>query len=97
MENGKTIGSVNILRDKAWYFEGSLADPNKAQPVPEDMTDIVAEYKNQIAEAIAMSDDELMEKYFSGEEFSEHGADKRSTSGCAEWRNSTGVQRKCYA
>lgn len=71
MENGKTIGSVNILRDKAWYFEGSLADPNKAQPVPEDMTDIVAEYKNQIAEAIAMSDDELMEKYFSGEEFSE--------------------------
>ena len=42
MENGKTIGSVNILRDKAWYFEGPLADPNKAQPVPEDMTDIVA-------------------------------------------------------
>lgn len=27
-----------------------LADPNKAQPVPEDMTDNVAEYKNQIAE-----------------------------------------------
>ena len=71
MENGKTIGSINILRDKAWYFEGPLADPEKAQPVPDDMKDIVAEYKNQIAEAIAMSDDELMEKYFSGEEFSE--------------------------
>lgn len=48
-----------------------MADPEKAQPVPDDMKDIVAEYKNQIAEAIAMSDDELMEKYFSGEEFSE--------------------------
>ena len=71
MENGRTIGSVNILRDKAWYFEGPLADPEKAQAVPEDMEDMVAEYKNQIAEAIAMSDDELMEKYFSGEEFSE--------------------------
>lgn len=35
------------------------------------MKDEVAEYKNQIAEAIAMGDDELMEKYFSGEEFSE--------------------------
>ena len=58
MENGKTIGSINILRDKAWYFEGPLADPEKAQPVPDDMKDIVAEYKNQIAEAIAMSDDE---------------------------------------
>lgn len=71
MENGKTIGSVNILRDKAWYFEGPLADTQNAQPVPEDMKDVVASYKDQIAEAIAMSDDELMEKYFSGEEFSE--------------------------
>lgn len=71
MENGKCIGSVNILRDKAWYFEGPLADPQKAQPVPENMVDIVKEYKDQIAEAVAMGDDELMEKFFSGEEFSE--------------------------
>lgn len=71
VKDRKTIGSVNILRDKAWYFEGELADPEKAQPVPDDMKDLVAGYKDQIAEAIAMSDDELMEKYFSGEEFSE--------------------------
>ena len=71
MENGKCIGSVNILRDKAWYFEGPLADSQKAQPVPESMVDIVKEYKDQIAEAVAMGDDELMEKFFSGEEFSE--------------------------
>lgn len=71
MEQGKVIGSINILRDKAWYFEGELADPNKAQPVPEHMVDLVAKYKDQIAEAIAMGDDELMEKYFSGEPFTE--------------------------
>lgn len=71
MENGKCIGSVNILRDKAWYFEGPLANSQKAQPVPENMVDIVKEYKDQIAEAVAMGDDELMEKFFSGEEFSE--------------------------
>ena len=71
MENGRTIGSVNILRDKAWYFEGPLADPSKAQPVPEDMVDLVKEYKDQIAEAVAMGDDDLMEKFFSGDEFSE--------------------------
>lgn len=71
MENGKVIGSINILRDKAWYFEGPLADPEKAQPVPDDMKDIVKDYKDQIAEAVAMGDDELMEKFFSGEEFSE--------------------------
>lgn len=71
VENDKIIGSINILRNKAWYYEGPLADPNYAQPVPEDMEDVVNEYRNQIAEAIAMSDDDLMEKYFSGEEFSE--------------------------
>lgn len=71
MENGKTIGSVNILRDKAWYFEGPCAEVGSAQPVPEHMKEIVNGYKDQIAEAIAMSDEELMEKFFSGEGFSE--------------------------
>lgn len=71
VEKGEVIGSINILRDKAWYFKGPLADPNKAQPVPTDMEDIVNGLKDQIAEAVAMGDDELMEKFFSGEEFSE--------------------------
>lgn len=71
MEGEDVIGSVNILRDKAWYFKGPKADREKAYDVPEDMKDVVAEYKNEIAEAIAMGDDELMEKFFSGEEFSE--------------------------
>lgn len=69
--DGKIVGSVNILRNKAWYYEGPHANSNQAQPVPNDMEEVVNEYRNQIAEAIAMSDDELMEKYFSGEEFTE--------------------------
>lgn len=71
IENDEVIGSINILRDKAWYYKGPLANPDKAQPVPESMINIVKGYKDQIAEAIAMGDDELMEKFFSGEEFSE--------------------------
>lgn len=71
VEQGEVIGSVNILRDKAWYYKGPLADPNKAQEVPADMLDLVKSYKDQIAEAVAMSDEELMEKFFNGEEFSE--------------------------
>ena len=70
-ENGEVIGSINILRDKAWYFKGPLADPQKAQPIPDDYAQQVAAYRDQIAEAIAMGDDELMEKYFSGEAFTE--------------------------
>lgn len=71
IENGKIVGSVNILRDKAWYYEGEHANSDVAQPVPDDMVEMVNAYKNQIAEAVAMGDDELMEKFFSGEEFSE--------------------------
>lgn len=71
IENDEVIGSINILRDKAWYFKGEHADNNQAQEVPEHMLDIVASYKEQIAEAVAMGDDELMEKYFNGEAFSE--------------------------
>lgn len=71
IENGKIVGSVNILRDKAWYYVGEHANSDVAQPVPDDMVEMVNTYKNQIAEAVAMGDDELMEKFFSGEEFSE--------------------------
>ena len=71
LEGDEVIGSVNILRDKAWYFKGPKADPEKSYDVPEDMLDIVEEYKMQIAEAVAMGDDELMEKFFEGEPFTE--------------------------
>ncbi len=62
------IGSVNILRKKAWYYDNREV----AQEVPEELKDVVEEYYNQIAEAIAMADDDLMEKFFSGEEFSQN-------------------------
>lgn len=71
LDGEEVIGSVNILRDKAWYFKGDKADRTKSYDVPEDMKDIVAAYKDQIAEAVAMGDDELMEKYFEGEPFTE--------------------------
>ena len=67
MEGRKVVGSVNILRNKAWYYN----DRTTAKEVPDSMKDEVAMYYDQIAEAIAMTDDELMEKYFSGEPFDE--------------------------
>lgn len=68
VRDGKSVGSVNILRRKAWYHD------NKEEPqdVPADLADKVEEYYAEIAEAIAMADDELMEKFFNGEEFDMH-------------------------
>lgn len=71
VENGEYVGTVNILKNKAWYHHGPKASDAVAQPVPESMQDEVAMYKEQIAEAVAMGDDELMEKFFSGEEFTD--------------------------
>ncbi len=71
VEKGEVVGSVNILRNKAWYYKTDKASKEVSYDVPEDMIEVVAEYKNQIAETVAMSDDELMERYFSGEDFSD--------------------------
>lgn len=101
VENGRIIGSVNIIKNKAWYYEGDNVDV--AQPVPESMVDEVSLYKEQIAEAVAMGDDELMEKFFSGEEFTDaelkrgvrigvrNGEIRPVFSGSAS--NSIGIQR----
>lgn len=67
-EDGKVVGSVNILRKKAWYHNNR----NQAQEVPDDLRDKTEEYYAEIAEAIAMTDDELLEKFSNGEEFDEH-------------------------
>ena len=68
VKDGKSIGSVNILRKKAWYHDNK----QESQDVPAELADKVEEYYAEIAEAIAMADDELMEKFFGGEEFDMH-------------------------
>lgn len=67
VEDNKVVGSVNILKRKAWYHNNR----EQAQPIPEELSAKVSEYWDQIAEAVAMSDDDLMEKFFEGEEFSD--------------------------
>ncbi len=66
-ENGQIVGSVNVLRNKAWY----LNDRENAKEVPAELSAQVEEYRNQISEAVAMTCDDLMEKFFSGETFDE--------------------------
>ncbi|MBQ6531708.1 MAG: elongation factor G [Solobacterium sp.] len=68
VKDGQAIGSVNILRKKAWYFDNR----NEPQEVPADLADKVEEYYMEIAEAIAMTDEELMEKFLMEEEFDVH-------------------------
>lgn len=99
IKDRKVIGSVNILRNKAWYYD----DPAEAKEVPAEIQPKVKEYYDEIAEAIAMSDDELMDKFFSGEEFDEHEIAKGLRIGvrsgdihpvyCGSALNLTGIER----
>lgn len=99
VENGVVVGSVNILRRKAWYYN----DRNTAKEVPSTLIGEVERYYNEIAEAIAMTDDELMEKFFSGETFDEHELAKGLRIGvrngdirpvyCGSAENQTGIER----
>ena len=99
MKDGKIVGSINILRKKAWYY----ADPKNAQEVPDELADQVEEYYAEIAEAIASTDDELMEKFFEGEEFDEHEIARGLRIGvkngdirpvyCGAAINQTGIER----
>lgn len=67
IEKGVIIGSVNILKDKAWY----LNDPLTPQDIPDYLKAQVDEYLEMVREAVAMESEELMEKYFSGEIFTD--------------------------
>lgn len=59
-------GVVDLLKMKAWEFEanGKL----KEIPIPADLSEAVTTYRDQLAEAAAEADDDLLNKYLEGEE-----------------------------
>lgn len=67
IEKREVIGSINVLRKKAWFFD-HLEEP---QEIPSAYAERVKAAYSEITEAVAMGDDALMEKFFSGEEFDE--------------------------
>lgn len=65
-EGDEFKGFVDIIDMTARRYEGQ----NRVDiPVPEGMTETVAPLRDMIMEAVAETDDALMNKYFNGEEF----------------------------
>ena len=63
-------GVVDLLEMKAITWRGKVetgAEPT-IEEIPDDLKDRAAEYREKLVEAVAESDEELMEKYFGGEE-----------------------------
>ena len=66
------VGLVDLVKMKAliWRDEELGAKWDEVE-IPADMVDQANEYREQLLETIATSDDELMEKYLGGEDVSE--------------------------
>ena len=92
------IGNVNVVKMSAREYDGK--DCNE-KPIPDDLVDLAQEMRELLMESVAESDEELLEKYFSGEAFSEEeiqtGLRKGILNGeivpvvCASFTNNVGT------
>src|SRR5690606_11295163 len=64
-------GIVNLLTDEGqFYKKGTKTGEYETGPLPEEVKESYAKYHDQLVEAIAATDDALLEKYLDGQELS---------------------------
>ncbi|GAB3486298.1 elongation factor G [Amycolatopsis cihanbeyliensis] len=66
-------GVVDLVRMKALTWRGDVkkGEDYEVEDIPADLAERATEYRDKLIEAVAETDDELMEKYFGGEELTE--------------------------
>jgi elongation factor G len=61
-------GIIDLMTQRAFYFEGDKGETVREADIPADMTDTVARWRHEMIEKIAELDDELMSMYLDGKE-----------------------------
>ena len=61
-------GIVDLVNNNAIVYYDDLGKDVRVEEIPEDMKDLAEEYRNKLIESVCEMDEELMEKYFEGEE-----------------------------
>ena len=64
-------GYVDLIKMKAYKYEGVDTPDLIETDIPEDMNDMVKRYREELIEVLAEQEDKLMEKFFAGEELTE--------------------------
>lgn len=64
-------GIIDLVTMKAIYYLDDLGTRLDEEPIPEDMIEIAEKHRTNLLEAVAEQDEDLMEKYLSGEELTE--------------------------
>lgn len=86
MDDVKVIGFVDVLENKA--YKNAPNNKTEEMPIPANLAGKVSEYMEKIKEYAAESDEALMEKFFSGEEFTREELE----NGLAESVSSCSIQ-----
>ena len=61
-------GIVDLINMEADVYYDEKGTDVRVEPIPEDMVELAEEYRNNMIEAVAETDEELFEKYCAGEE-----------------------------
>ena len=61
-------GIIDLITMKAEVYYDDLGKDMREEEIPEDMKELAQKYHDELIEAVAEQDDDLMEKYFGGEE-----------------------------
>jgi elongation factor G len=64
-------GIIDLVKNKAYYYRDNLGQQIDEMEIPEDMKELVEEYRFKLVEAIAELDEDLLTKYLDGEELTE--------------------------
>jgi elongation factor G len=74
-------GIVDLVKMSAYIYTNDQGTDIQETAIPEDMAAQVEEYRSKLIEAVAETDDELMNKYFEGEELTEEEVRKALRKG----------------
>ncbi len=61
-------GIIDLIENEAEVYYDDLGKDVRKEPIPDDMKEIAEKYRTALIESIVEQDEELMEKYFEGEE-----------------------------
>ncbi len=70
-ERGDFSGVVDLIKMKAYKFEGAMGEQIIEYEVPAELLDKAKEWREKMVEKISETDDALTEKFLNGEEISE--------------------------
>ena len=66
VKNGEVVGVIDLIDETAHVFDNN--GRHSVELIPEESMEAVAKYRDMLMEAVASTDEELMMKFFEGEE-----------------------------